>query len=537
MKYLRGGLLALLLISAPLAVAVMLSRSGLADRVQRPQPADAIITSPVPADPFRRLVVVAYLNLAEGDRVVSPAWTGVVTDVYVHPGDHVESGQRVVQVDGVTRVAWFDAQPFSRELRQGDRGFDVDSLHRLLVSDGAMAINPGPGSTFGEVTGRAVEALAAKLGVPTARRTFDPAWVVRIPTPDFVVGTVGVSVGDVAPQTEILRSPPNALSVNVRRPDGTLPDPGPAWRFVVDDLDLAVDARGQLDGDYSQRLLDWALVRQSQTGESPATVDGVVQAEVNVGAVRVPATAVVIDTDGTACVFRPVDTQPGASFGMVPVRLVTDTVTVGVANITGLDSGIEIVAPVLANVDVCIESGTVVGLIGPSGSGKSTLLAIIGLLTKPTTGSVVLDGQSHVSTASSSAKMRDDMAWILQTSTMLPRQSALANARLGALSRGIRDPEATNVATEALGLVRMDLLADKAVTQLSGGEVQRVGIARAVAARPRLLLADEPTGHLDAATSHVAFDALTSAHHGARTTIIATHDMEVVDRCDLVYAV
>lgn len=188
---------------------------------------------------------------------------------------------------------------------------------------------------------------------------------------------------------------------------------------------------------------------------------------------------------------------------------------------------------VLQDIDVAVAEGEAVAVMGPSGSGKTTLLSIMGLLTTPTGGAVRLGGAS----ALAYTRRRDHaraawFSWVFQTVNVLGHRTALDNAALGLLARGVRRPEANRIAKAALDAVGLANRADDPVVNLSGGELQRVCIARAVAATPRVVLADEPTGQLDHVTSLYVLDALWAARRPETALVVATHDPHVAGRCD-----
>ena len=186
----------------------------------------------------------------------------------------------------------------------------------------------------------------------------------------------------------------------------------------------------------------------------------------------------------------------------------------------------------LDGVSVEIEDGESLAIVGPSGSGKTTLLSILGLLTYPTHGCVRLDGTEVGSQAGRIARIRSSsFAWVFQTTNALGRRSARDNVALGLLAKGANRSRALSEADRALDSVGLGLIGDRPAFQLSGGELQRMCIARAIAAQPRYLLADEPTGQLDAATSSRVLDALWAAQSPDLTMIIASHDPKVSDRC------
>lgn len=189
-------------------------------------------------------------------------------------------------------------------------------------------------------------------------------------------------------------------------------------------------------------------------------------------------------------------------------------------------------SPVLGDVNLEIGPGESIALIGPSGSGKTTLLAIIGLLLRPSAGEVLVDGLPAPRSGEAAAAMRwGEFAWVFQSVNALPRRSALDNASLGLLVAGVPRDAARRAALAMLESVGIGELWAREARTLSGGELQRVCIARALAVRPRFLLADEPTGQLDQATTLAVIDALITAKPPPTTVIVATHDPEVAARC------
>ena len=187
--------------------------------------------------------------------------------------------------------------------------------------------------------------------------------------------------------------------------------------------------------------------------------------------------------------------------------------------------------PALVSVDLQIDRGEFVAIIGPSGSGKSTMMNILGCLDRPTSGRYILDG-TPVDTLDDDglARLRSrSIGFVFQSYNLLPRTSALENVSAPLMYQGVgrRERHARAQATlERLGLG--DRL-DHEPTELSGGQQQRVGIARALVTEPALLLADEPTGNLD---SHSGAEVIALFHASGRTIILITHDPEVAAVAD-----
>ncbi|ATC31778.1 ABC transporter ATP-binding protein [Caulobacter vibrioides] len=195
--------------------------------------------------------------------------------------------------------------------------------------------------------------------------------------------------------------------------------------------------------------------------------------------------------------------------------------------------------PVLRGVDLDVYPGEVVGLIGPSGSGKSSLLHSAGLLERPDAGLVALEGRD-CSKLSERARTRirlGTVGFVYQFHHLLPEFSALENVAmpLTIAGRGRREAEAR--AKELLEGLGLGHRLNHQPAQMSGGEQQRVAIARALANRPKLLLADEPTGNLDPATSAAVFQSLYQVcREQGVAAVIATHNMELARFMDRVVA-
>ncbi|MGL5826231.1 MAG: ABC transporter ATP-binding protein [Nocardioides sp.] len=181
---------------------------------------------------------------------------------------------------------------------------------------------------------------------------------------------------------------------------------------------------------------------------------------------------------------------------------------------------------VLAGVDFTVGPGESVAVIGPSGMGKTTLLAILGGLIAPGAGVV------GVETATEGFEVPGPwISWVLQTTNVLSDRSVLDNVRLGCLADRVSRPEVDRRVLTALDHVGLASRIDDPVRVLSGGEAQRIVIARALASRRPFLLADEPTGQLDSATSRSVMDALLAAT-SSRGLVLVTHDTDLAGRCD-----
>jgi lipoprotein-releasing system ATP-binding protein len=194
---------------------------------------------------------------------------------------------------------------------------------------------------------------------------------------------------------------------------------------------------------------------------------------------------------------------------------------------------------VLTGVDLEVRPGEIVGLIGPSGSGKSSLLHAAGLLEHPTAGQIVIDGQDcgDLNDAARTRVRLATLGFVYQFHHLLPEFSALDNVALPAMIAG-QSRAAARLRAEGL-LVRMGLAErlHHQPAQLSGGEQQRVAVARALVNAPRLLLADEPTGNLDPATSAAVFQSLYDLVRATGVAaLVATHNLELARHMDRVLA-
>ncbi len=186
----------------------------------------------------------------------------------------------------------------------------------------------------------------------------------------------------------------------------------------------------------------------------------------------------------------------------------------------------------LRGVDLVIEKGEAVAIVGPSGSGKSTLLHMMGTLDRPTAGSISVAGRQvqDLTDAELSAVRANHIGFVFQQFHLLPGHTALDNVADGALYRGIPLDERRNLAREALDLVQLADRAGHVAEKLSVGEQQRVAVARAVMGRPDMVLADEPTGNLDSKTSAAVVDLLRSLNAAGMTLVVITHDLEIAAR-------
>lgn len=190
----------------------------------------------------------------------------------------------------------------------------------------------------------------------------------------------------------------------------------------------------------------------------------------------------------------------------------------------------DLAVEVLRGVDLTIESGEFVAVMGPSGSGKSTLMSIIGGIEPPTSGQVLLDGVdiANLNDDERTLLRRRKIGFVFQSFNLIPTLSALENVALPLELDGVKWETAKAAATEALERVEMLHRANHIPAKLSGGEQQRVAVARALAIRPTILLADEPTGNLDSRQSIRVTELLRRlASESKQTIVMVTHDAKV----------
>jgi len=184
--------------------------------------------------------------------------------------------------------------------------------------------------------------------------------------------------------------------------------------------------------------------------------------------------------------------------------------------------------------DLVIETGEMVAIVGQSGAGKSTLLHILGALDAPTAGTVLCAGTdvATLSQRAASAFRNREIGYVWQFHYLLPEFTALENVAMPLLARGVAKREALAVASNWLKEVGLEDRGEHRPGELSGGEQQRIALARALVNHPRLLLADEPTGDLDEITAGRVFDLLERLHlsHGL-TSILVTHNLDLAGRC------
>ena len=197
------------------------------------------------------------------------------------------------------------------------------------------------------------------------------------------------------------------------------------------------------------------------------------------------------------------------------------------------------VTHVLKNVDLDVSEGDYLAIMGPSGSGKTTLMNLIGCLDVPTSGSYLL-GEREITKCSGKelAEVRNkEIGFVFQSFHLLPKLTALDNVALPLLYGGVKKAERQERARAALETVGLADRLDHRPDQLSGGQCQRVAIARAIVGKPRLLLADEPTGALDSASGAQVMELFQQLHDSGSTIIMITHDRGIAHHADTIMTI
>ncbi len=186
----------------------------------------------------------------------------------------------------------------------------------------------------------------------------------------------------------------------------------------------------------------------------------------------------------------------------------------------------------LRDVTVSIDAGEYVAITGPSGSGKTTMMEILGCLSRPSQGRYVLEGREVAALRERelASLRREQIGFVFQTFNLLPRLSALENVALPLVYRGVRRAVRRERALEALERVGLAARARHRPAEMSGGERQRVAMARALVGDPTLVLADEPTGNLDTRTGGEILALLDAVHREGCTVVMVTHDPSVAER-------
>ena len=215
---------------------------------------------------------------------------------------------------------------------------------------------------------------------------------------------------------------------------------------------------------------------------------------------------------------------------MLPADVPRDAVIVTRNLQRDYDMGGEIVRA-LRGVDLTIRKNEFVAVMGPSGSGKSTLMNLIGCLDSPTTGEYWLNGHrvSELEDDELARIRNQEIGFVFQTFNLLPRATSLHNVELPLVYAGVGGKERRDMAIDALTRVGLSDRMNHRPNELSGGQRQRVAIARALVNRPSILLADEPTGNLDSATSEEIMTLFEALHGTGQTIVLVTHEHDIAE--------
>ncbi len=187
--------------------------------------------------------------------------------------------------------------------------------------------------------------------------------------------------------------------------------------------------------------------------------------------------------------------------------------------------------PALNGVDLKINQGEFIAVIGPSGSGKSTLIQVLGCLDKLTGGQYLFEGEEigGYSDDGLAGIRRNKIGFVFQSFNLLPRLSVLENVKMPLAYSGVGEPERNKIAEDLVKLVGLEDRKDYKTAKLSGGQKQRVAIARALVNSPKIIFADEPTGSLDSRSGAIILDMLQKLHDQGRTIVLVTHESYVAE--------
>jgi putative ABC transport system ATP-binding protein len=207
---------------------------------------------------------------------------------------------------------------------------------------------------------------------------------------------------------------------------------------------------------------------------------------------------------------------------------------INVKNLTKTYVSGKVVTEVLKGIDLHVKEGEWVAIMGKSGAGKSTLMYQMSLLDKPTTGEVIIDDVDilQLNDIAATDFRLHELGYVFQDYALLPELNAVENVMIPILMQGKSKQEAREIAAKSLERIGLGDRLNNRPSQLSGGEQQRVSIARAAAQNPKILFADEPTANLDNLSSESVVDIMSDIHKAGQTIVMVTHEKEYTTKCD-----
>lgn len=205
-----------------------------------------------------------------------------------------------------------------------------------------------------------------------------------------------------------------------------------------------------------------------------------------------------------------------------------------IKNLTKTYTTKDIETPVLRGIDLDVKEGEFLAIMGKSGAGKSTLMYQIGLLDHPTSGEIVLNNTNteQMSTEERTQMRLSELGYVFQDYALIPELTAIENVMIPLLMKGLSKKEARDISKNMLERIGLLSRIDNKPSQLSGGEQQRVSIARATAHNPKILFADEPTANLDTTSGYSIMELFKDLHNEGQTIVMVTHEEEYTKYCD-----
>ena len=293
--------------------------------------------------------VVLALTWEQATPLVAPQWMGVVTRVPAKVGDIISGYDKVVEIDGITRLAWQTKRPFYRSLSSDDRGWDVTALQKALNDLGFLDSKPNGLMDWDTVA--AVKAYSKKIGYTTGQEVFDPGWVVFLPVKRFTVAEIHLVVGTQAPAvgTSIFGAETPLESVRVTAIEADLPSPADQWQVVVDGQAYQFDDTGYIAVEHLPEIAKSKSLLgndDSATSDDAGTVHAIIQRVKPLMVQRVPSISVSVAADGRHCVWvvKSDTNQAIPQYDPVFVELLQDRSQSGVTLLVGLPDGLTLVS-------------------------------------------------------------------------------------------------------------------------------------------------------------------------------------------------